>query len=63
MTVTAQKSAVCLVCESELEIESDAENGEIIECGTCGQEHELTGRTQSGCSVALAPEVEEDWGE
>ena len=63
MTVTAEKSPNCLVCETELEIESGAEIGEIIECGTCGQEHELTGRTDDRVQVELAPEVEEDWGE
>ncbi|MEU4895284.1 lysine biosynthesis protein LysW [Streptomyces sp. NPDC044780] len=63
MPVTVEKNTVCLVCDSELEIENGAETGEIIECGTCGQEHELTSGADNGYQVALAPEVEEDWGE
>lgn len=56
-------TATCLVCESDLAIDQDAEKGEIVECRSCGQEHELTDRTAAGFDVALAPEVEEDWGE
>jgi alpha-aminoadipate/glutamate carrier protein LysW len=63
MPATAVNTAECLVCDSALEIEPGMEKGEIVECGTCGQEHELTDVTDAGFEVSLAPEVEEDWGE
>ncbi|MFX4294937.1 lysine biosynthesis protein LysW [Streptomyces bohaiensis] len=63
MSTTVTTAAVCLVCDSELAIEGGSEKGEIVECGTCGQEHELTAASDAGYEVSLAPEVEEDWGE
>lgn len=53
----------CLVCDSALEVGATPETGEIIECGSCGQEHEVTGVNAGAIVVDLAPEVEEDWGE
>ena len=35
--------------------------GEILDCGDCGAELEVT--SLSPLTLALAPEVEEDWGE
>ena len=35
--------------------------GEIIECDECGVELEVTGINP--ITIAVAPEVEEDWGE
>jgi len=35
--------------------------GEIVDCGDCGAELEVT--SLSPLKLALAPEVEEDWGE
>ena len=63
MPVIADNAVVCLVCDSPLTVDGDAEKGEIIECTACGQEHELIGTTDGRAEVALAPEVEEDWGE
>ncbi|GJQ29793.1 MAG: lysine biosynthesis protein LysW [Phycisphaerae bacterium] len=35
--------------------------GEVVRCGECGVELEVT--ATSPLTVTLAPEVEEDWGE
>jgi alpha-aminoadipate/glutamate carrier protein LysW len=51
----------CPECQTELTIpESPAEN-EIIECDDCRAELEVV--ALEPVQVALAPEVEEDWGE
>ncbi|MGX0404264.1 lysine biosynthesis protein LysW (plasmid) [Staphylococcus epidermidis] len=52
----------CLTCGSVIKLENDLMEGEIVECDSCGQEHELV---KSGDSYKLdfAPEIEEDWGE
>lgn len=60
---TAITAPKCLVCDTELEVAEDWEKGEIVECGACGQEHEVLERSDAGVRVDLAPEVEEDWGE
>ncbi|MGO4182683.1 lysine biosynthesis protein LysW [Paenibacillus sp. FSL A5-0031] len=52
----------CLVCKSDIEVEESVTTGEILECGSCGQEHEV--QVESNLvSIALAPEIEETWGE
>ncbi|WP_433946742.1 lysine biosynthesis protein LysW [Paenibacillus sp. SN-8-1] len=52
----------CLVCKSEIEVEERATTGEIVECDSCGQEHEVQVEA-SRVTIALAPEIEETWGE
>ncbi|RJX37560.1 lysine biosynthesis protein LysW [Paenibacillus pinisoli] len=52
----------CLVCRSDIEVEEQASTGEIVECASCGQEHEVQVESQL-VSIALAPEIEETWGE
>ncbi|MNC72142.1 hypothetical protein D3C75_1231560 [compost metagenome] len=52
----------CLVCKSDIEVEEHATTGEIVECDSCGQEHEVQVEAQL-VSIALAPEIEETWGE
>lgn len=51
----------CLECEESIEVAADLKVNEIIECGDCQAELEVL--TLDPISVALAPEVEEDWGE
>ncbi|MFD0587433.1 lysine biosynthesis protein LysW [Paenibacillus sp. GCM10027627] len=52
----------CLVCRTEIEVEERVTTGEIVECDSCGQEHEV--QVESNLvSIALAPEIEETWGE
>ncbi|REK76964.1 lysine biosynthesis protein LysW [Paenibacillus paeoniae] len=52
----------CLVCRSDIEVEEQASTGEIVECASCGQEHEVQVESLL-VSIALAPEIEETWGE
>jgi alpha-aminoadipate carrier protein LysW len=52
----------CLVCAEPINVAAGTLAGEIVPCGACGQEHEVL-RTDDGVKLALAPEVEEDWGE
>lgn len=49
----------CPVCGVEFKLVEGAEKGEIIICGDCGSELEVTGKD----SVQEAPQEEEDWGE
>ncbi|QDQ25480.1 lysine biosynthesis protein LysW [Chitinimonas arctica] len=52
----------CLVCSEPMSIAADILAGEILACGACGQEHELL-MPDGQHKLALAPEIEEDWGE
>jgi len=52
----------CLVCKSEIDVEEQATTGEIVECDSCGQEHEIQVESNF-VTIALAPEIEETWGE
>ena len=52
----------CIVCKDEISVESNVITGEILECSSCGQEHEVQVNTDS-VILALAPEIEETWGE
>ncbi len=54
-------TVTCPVCEAELELDVDVELGEIVVCGDCGVELEVT--ELDPLTVEEAPEVEEDWGE
>jgi len=56
----AATNAECTECAGRLNVRA-ALPGEIIECADCGAELEV--RTVSPLTLALAPEVEEDWGE
>jgi alpha-aminoadipate/glutamate carrier protein LysW len=51
----------CPECDATLSLPPDLEEGEIIVCGDCGVELEVTG--VDPVTLDLAPEVEEDWGE
>ena len=53
--------AECPVCEAEVEIPDDAEEGEIIECADCGAELEIA--SVDPPELVEAPEEEEDWGQ
>ena len=52
----------CLVCSESIAVAPETLAGEILACGACGQEHELL-KVDGNSKLALAPEVEEDWGE
>ncbi len=57
------ESANCLSCHDTIAIDAKVVLvGEIVQCTSCGQEHEVL-RLMEGLQLGLAPEVEEDWGE
>jgi alpha-aminoadipate carrier protein LysW len=53
-------NAQCPECEAEVSLQ-DLMVGEIVYCPDCNAELEVLSIEQP--EVALAPEVEEDWGE
>ncbi|AUG78715.1 Lysine biosynthesis protein LysW [Kitasatospora sp. MMS16-BH015] len=57
-TLTAQP---CPECEEPVSIGASARLNEIVECGGCRSELEIVALDPT--VLALAPEVEEDWGE
>lgn len=54
-------SGICPECGAEVEVDADVTEGEIISCGDCGVELEVT--NVKPLELELAPEEEEDWGE
>ncbi len=54
-------TATCPECGAEVAIEADVTANEIVPCGDCGAELEVT--SLNPLTLELAPEVEEDWGE
>jgi alpha-aminoadipate carrier protein LysW len=51
----------CPECEDEVRIGDSVRLNEIVECAGCRSELEIV--ALSPAVLALAPEVEEDWGE
>lgn len=51
----------CPECGASVAFDETPMAGEIIECEECGVELEVT--AVSPLAIAVAPEVEEDWGE
>ncbi len=51
----------CIECDAKLDLAADLEMGEILVCPDCGGELEVM--SLKPITLALAPEVEEDWGE
>jgi alpha-aminoadipate carrier protein LysW len=51
----------CPSCEDDVKIEESVRLNEIIECVSCRSELEVIAVNPP--VLALAPEVEEDWGE
>jgi alpha-aminoadipate carrier protein LysW len=51
----------CPECGEEFEIPDDTMVSEIVVCPECGVELEVIGLNPP--ELAVAPEVEEDWGE
>ena len=58
MTTTAQ---ACPECEEPVQIGDSVRLNEILECAGCRSELEIVALRPA--VLALAPEVEEDWGE
>ncbi len=51
----------CPECSAEVAVEDTARAGEIVVCPECQAELEIVGTDP--VELALAPEIEEDWGE
>jgi alpha-aminoadipate/glutamate carrier protein LysW len=51
----------CPICEIPVDVPGEARLSEIMECAECRSELEVI--ALSPLMLALAPEVEEDWGE
>ncbi|MEU4896757.1 lysine biosynthesis protein LysW [Streptomyces sp. NPDC044780] len=51
----------CPMCESPIRYQDTVVLNEIIECGECRSELEVV--SVDPLLLALAPDVEEDWGE
>jgi alpha-aminoadipate carrier protein LysW len=51
----------CPECDGSIALTEPPRANEIIECGECSSELEIL--TVDPVKVALAPEIEEDWGE
>lgn len=51
----------CIECEAEVSLDDDLILGELLECPDCGVELEVV--ALHPVTLAVAPEVEEDWGE
>jgi len=53
--------AECPVCGGTVNLGEDTVEGELIPCGECGSELEVT--SVNPFTLAEAPKEEEDWGE
>jgi len=51
----------CPVCETPIELPDSARLSEILECADCRSELEVV--ALGPVMLAMAPEIEEDWGE
>lgn len=51
----------CPECDSSIRFDRAPLQGQVVRCGDCGVELEVT--SASPITLELAPEVEEDWGE
>jgi alpha-aminoadipate carrier protein LysW len=54
-------TVVCPECEADLTLPNGVMENELIACPDCGAELEVI--SLDPVEVALAPDVEEDWGE
>jgi alpha-aminoadipate carrier protein LysW len=52
---------LCPTCAGKVEMADTVRASEIVECGGCGSVLEVV--SVAPLSLALAPEIEEDWGE
>jgi alpha-aminoadipate carrier protein LysW len=54
-------TAACPECAADVALPADTMESEIVACPDCGAELEVVSLDPP--TLALAPEVEEDWGE
>jgi len=60
-TDAATQTCECPECAAAVGFARAPLRGEVVRCGECGAELEVT--DTAPIAVALAPEVQEDWGE
>jgi alpha-aminoadipate/glutamate carrier protein LysW len=53
--------AQCPECEAQVSVDAQPQVSEIVQCAECSAELEVV--TVSPLALAVAPDVEEDWGE
>jgi alpha-aminoadipate/glutamate carrier protein LysW len=53
--------AQCPECEAQVNVDAQPQVSEIVQCAECAAELEVV--TVSPLGLAVAPDVEEDWGE
>jgi alpha-aminoadipate carrier protein LysW len=58
---TTQQATDCQVCGQSLSLAQDLMMGELVDCGACGTEFEVT--ATEPLSLQEAPMVGEDWGQ
>ncbi len=51
----------CPLCSAQVQLGADTLKNELLECGECGAELEVT--AINPFKLAEAPKEEEDWGE
>ena len=51
----------CPVCSAQVKLAADVVKGELLECGECGTELEVS--SLEPLTLKEAPQEEEDWGE
>jgi alpha-aminoadipate carrier protein LysW len=51
----------CPECTAEVNVDGEPQVNEIVQCAECATELEVV--TTSPVSLAVAPDVEEDWGQ
>lgn len=51
----------CPECDAQVKVSADSRFGEILVCSECQAELEIV--SVDPVNLALAPDVEEDWGE
>lgn len=53
--------ARCPECAAEVDVDGQPQVSEVVQCAECSAELEVV--TVSPVGLAVAPDVEEDWGE
>jgi alpha-aminoadipate carrier protein LysW len=51
----------CLECQAEIKPGNDLQKGEVVTCPECSTDLEII--SVKPLKIALAPEVQEDWGQ
>jgi alpha-aminoadipate carrier protein LysW len=60
-TDQAERNAQCPICSARVGLLPDARLHEVVACGECAGELEVIGLEPP--ALAVAPEIDEDWGE